>query len=189
MCLINYGYLLVSTMYLYLILFITNILPTNLGRQTYILLIIFRRSVMKKELGFLIVKPGFKRYEEALEKIYEDLGLKVVKRREMFLTKTQISKLYSHLSEKDFFIGLLNYMSKEVVVYFLEGENAVEKIRKKTGSTDPIIAEEGSVRSIFGKNIEENVIHCPENITESLKEMKNLFSDIPYVAGYIAERS
>ena len=41
----------------------------------------------------------------------------------------------------------------------LEAENAIEKLRKVMGATDPAKADAGTIRKQFGTNIERNAIH------------------------------
>ncbi len=41
----------------------------------------------------------------------------------------------------------------------LEKENAIEDFRKVIGATDPIEAEEGTIRKLYANNKGENIVH------------------------------
>lgn len=53
-----------------------------------------------------------------------------------------------------------------------EGIDAVEKIRKVLGSTDPTKAEPGTVRSDFGRDLMRNGAHASDSPENSLRERK-----------------
>lgn len=56
-----------------------------------------------------------------------------------------------------------------ILVY--SGENAVEKIRKILGPTDPSKAEPGSVRKEYGQNIMINAAHASDSTENAKREM------------------
>lgn len=60
------------------------------------------------------------------------------------------------------------------LVLIYSGKNAVEKIRKILGPTDPSKAEPGSVRKEFGKDIMINAAHASDSPESCEREMKIL---------------
>ena len=56
--------------------------------------------------------------------------------------------------------------SEPIVVQVLEGENAISLNRKVMGATNPVDAEEGTLRKKYGISIDKNSVHgsdSPEN--------------------------
>ncbi|GAG44319.1 unnamed protein product, partial [marine sediment metagenome] len=63
------------------------------------------------------------------------------------------------------------------VVMILEGENAVEVVRKMCGATDPSKAIPGSIRGDYGMSICQNIIHASDSVKTSEREVKIFFKD------------
>jgi len=57
-----------------------------------------------------------------------------------------------------------------------EGEDAVARIRKVMGATDPSKADKGTVRADFGLNIQENSTHASDSPENALKEIEIFFT-------------
>ena len=160
---------------------------------------------MTIEMTLLIVKAGFRGQRQKILKYYQQEGLNVVNIIRKKFSKEEISDHYSHLSDKVFFIDLINYMTSETLYcYFLIGENASVTARKITGETNPDESDKGTVRADFvsdyqilsrekqnditeeykiKKNIQSNVVHCSESLLDAEKEMKNLFT-ADEISGY-----
>ncbi len=121
-------------------------------------------SVEKKVIGDIV-----KRIEEAGFKI---LGLKLTR-----LTENQAKAFYEIHKDKPFYNDLVKYMtSGPIVPIALEKENAVEDFRKLIGNTDPAKAEKGTIRNIYGTNIERNAIHGSDSPENGEKEVLFFFS-------------
>ena len=65
--------------------------------------------------------------------------------------------------------------SEPIVVAVLEKENAVEYFRRFIGNTNPAKAEEGTLRKLYGTNIEQNAIHGSDSDESAKRESKFLF--------------
>ncbi len=85
--------------------------------------------------------------------------------------------------------GLRDYLSSgPVVAMVLEGEDAIAKVRKITGYTDPSSAEKGSIRRDLGQDTileanranrpVKNMIHASGNPEEAEKEISLWFGDL-----------
>lgn len=122
-------------------------------------------SVEKKVIGeiiSLIEKAGFK-----------ILSLKFIK-----LTEKQAQAFYEIHRERPFFNDLIKYVtSGPIIPIALEKENAVEDFRRLIGATDPFKAEEGTIRKLFGTNIERNAIHGSDSPENGLREVGFFFSE------------
>lgn len=103
------------------------------------------------------------------------------------LNSAVVEQLYSHLKPKipqENFNSIIKYMtSGEVVVSVYEGENAVAKVRKLCGPTDPSKAIQPEIRAYskdsLSRAIEEkravhNIIHSSESAEHAVREMELL---------------
>lgn len=54
-------------------------------------------------------------------------------------------------------------------------ENAVKDFRNLIGETDPKKAKEGTIRSLYGTQINRNVIHGSDSNENALKEITTMF--------------
>ena len=95
-----------------------------------------------------IIKPDAtkRNLTGAINKIIEKSGLRIIAQKRVKLNIDQAKKFYEEHNEKPFFDDLVRYMSSEpVVVQILQGDNAIMNYRKIMGSTDPQLAEEGTI--------------------------------------------
>ncbi len=53
-----------------------------------------------------------------------------------------------------------------------EGPNAIDKVRRVLGSTDPTKAEPGTVRSDFGRDLMRNGAHASDSVENAMRERK-----------------
>ena len=98
------------------------------------------------------------------------------------LSKDKAQDFYFIHKEKPFFNDLIEYMTSEpVIVQVLEAENAVLKYREVMGSTNPKDAISGSIRNLYGLNIQENSVHGSDSNENAQKEIKYFFDDLELV--------
>ncbi len=95
---------------------------------------------------------------------------------------------YQHLKEKPFFGEIIDYIQGKVhghpydrilaLVYM--GDNAIEKVRKIVGATNPEEAEPTTIRGAYGRilttGIFENVVHASSDSKDAEREVKLWFS-------------
>ena len=90
----------------------------------------------------------------------EGAGLRVVAIRSLRMTKRQAEGFYAVHRGRPFFDSLTDFMSEgPIVVFVLEGEDAIATWRRLLGATNPVEAEEGTLRRRFGTSIERNAFH------------------------------
>jgi len=113
-----------------------------------------------------------------------DTGLKIVGTKIVQVTRELAEEHYQHLREEKFFDELIRYImgeyhTKRVLALVYQGENAVNKVRRFIGSTDPEKAEPTTIRGKYGritsKGVFENVVHASENEKEAEREIKLWF--------------
>ncbi len=137
---------------------------------------------MEKTLG--IVKPDAVSRSlvgEILKRI-ESAGLKIKALKMLHLTKKQAQRFYEVHKEKPFYDSLTSYMSSgPVVVFVLEGENAINRYRELMGATDPQKAQEGTIRREFGLDVEKNSVHGSDSPENAKKEISFFFNGLEVV--------
>src|SRR3989304_8938332 len=94
-------------------------------------------------------------------------GLKLIGLKMLHADKDLAGRHYAVHREKPFFKDLVAYItSTPIAAAAFPGENAVERIRKAMGATDPAKAAPGTIRKDFGIDVQRNSTHAsdsPEN--------------------------
>ena len=115
---------------------------------------------------------------KSINKIIQNSGLKIIKKKEIFLSNDQASRFYSTHSDKPFFHDLCDFMtSGRIIVQILEGENAIDLYRKIMGSTNPSEAAEGTIRNEVALSIQENSVHGSDSSENAKNEIDFFFND------------
>lgn len=107
----------------------------------------------------------------------EEEGFRVVGLKRMRLSLEQARAFYAVHRERPFFDALVLFMLEgPVVVAALERENAVAHLRATMGATDSKKAERGTLRNLYGTDIERNAIHGSDSPENAAKEIAFFFS-------------
>lgn len=131
------------------------------------------------ERTFAFVKPdGVKKnIIGEIIKRYEASGLKIIGLKMVQLSKKQGEGFYSVHKERPFFKDLVEFMtSGPVVAIALEGDQAIEKVRKINGATDFAKAEKGTIRADFATSIQNNIVHGSDGADSVKFEMTYIFN-------------
>jgi len=121
------------------------------------------------EKTLIILKPDAVRRHLIGEIIsrMEKKGFIITHMKMIKLNRETVAEHYAHLSGKDFFNRVLDYMcSGNVVVMSVEGNNVVSMMRTLIGKTMVDEAAPGTIRGDYGFDRDENLIHAsdsPEN--------------------------
>ncbi len=92
---------------------------------------------------------------------------------------------YRDMKEKPFFEEIVSYLmgeyhTKRVMALVYQGEDAIMKIRKICGATNPEEADPSTIRGSYGrittKGVYENVIHASGNPGDAEREIKLWFN-------------
>ena len=129
------------------------------------------------ERSLILVKPDAieRKAGGSILARFEDQGLKIVGLKMLHVDEELAKKHYEMHIGKSFFNDLLEYItSTPIIAAVLEGEGAVEKIRKIMGATDPAKADPGTIRKDFGIDIQRNAVHGSDS-PESAEREINLF--------------
>ena len=91
---------------------------------------------------------------------------------------------YCHMSDKPYFEEIVQYLmgefhTKRVMCIIYYGDDAIQRVRKICGATNPEEAGPGTIRGSFGrittKGIYENVIHASSDPKDAEREIKLWF--------------
>jgi len=126
-----------------------------------------------------IVKPDAveRNLENRIKFFFKEKNLKIIKNKKVHITKEEAAEFYKVHQTKPFYKNLCNYLSSgPIVVMVLEGEGAVFKNRQIMGATDPLKAEEGTLRKMYGLSIDKNSVHGSDS-AESAKTEIDFFFD------------
>jgi len=125
-----------------------------------------------------IIKPDAveRNLEDKIKSYFGKNNLKISKVKKVKISKEEASEFYKMHQTKPFYENLCNYLSSgSIVVMILEGENAILKNRQLIGSTDPIKAEEGTLRKMYGLSIDKNSVHGSDSIENAKIEINFFF--------------
>lgn len=133
---------------------------------------------MAVERTLSIIKPDATRRNitGAVNKYFEDAGLRIVAQKRIHMSKDQAGEFYAVHKERPFYGELVEFMSSEpVVVQVLEGENAVAKNREVMGATNPEEADAGTIRKDHALSIGENSVHGSDSAENAKIEIDFFF--------------
>jgi len=119
------------------------------------------------ERTFCMIKPdGVERgLADEVGKRIEASGLKIVKKLDLTVSPEQAKKLYAVHEGKPFYHGLVNLItSGPARAMVVEGDDAVARLRKLMGATDPRKAEPGTIRG----DLKEDNIYTPDGTMKNV---------------------
>src|SRR5439155_5309737 len=109
----------------------------------------------------------------------EKEGFRIVAMKKVHLTEKQAQGFYYVHKERPFFGSLVKFMSEgPIIPMVLEADNAIEKLRKVMGATDPAKADAGTIRKEFATDIERNAIHGSDGPETAAFEISYFFSQL-----------
>jgi len=126
-----------------------------------------------------IIKPDAveRNLEDKIKSFFETNNLKITKSKKVKISKEEASEFYKVHQTKPFYNDLCNYLSSgPIIVMILEGENAVLKNRELMGATDPLKANEGTLRKMYGLSIDKNSVHGSDSVENGKIEIDFFFN-------------
>ena len=140
---------------------------------------------MELERTFSIIKPDATKRNlvGAICKKFEDSGLRIIAQKRIHFTRGQAEEFYGIHKDRPFFNELCTFMTSEpVVVQVLEGKDAVRRNREIMGATNPVEADDGTIRKEFALSVGENSVHGSDSIENAKTEISQFFSE-PEIVG------
>lgn len=130
---------------------------------------------------FSMIKPTAfhnKHAGEIITMIYEQ-GFHIIAMKMTRLSYKEAQQFYKVHADRPFYTDLCKFMSSgPIIALILTKKNAVEDYRKLIGSTDPSQAEDGTIRNVFGLNIQQNAVHGSDSDENALMEARFFFSEL-----------
>ena len=127
-----------------------------------------------------IIKPDAveRNLENEIKKIFISEGFKIIKDKKIQITKSEAENFYKVHQTKPFYNDLCDYLSSgPIVVMALEKEGAVLGNRKLMGATNPVDAEDGTIRKKYGISIDKNSVHGSDSVENAKIEIDFFFKD------------
>ena len=125
-----------------------------------------------------IVKPDAveRNLENRIKSFFKEKNLKILISKKVHITKEEAAEFYKVHQTKPFYKNLCNYLSSgPIVVMVLEAEGAIFKNRQIMGATDPLKAEEGTLRKMYGLSIDKNSVHGSDSAENAKTEIDFFF--------------
>lgn len=90
-----------------------------------------------------------------------------------------VTQHYAEHKDKPFFNDLVDYLTENsIVAMIIEGENAINLARKINGATNPLEADMGSIRGVFGNQKQRNLVHASDSIDSAEREINIWFPNL-----------
>ena len=127
-----------------------------------------------------IIKPDAveRNLQEEIKKNFIDNGFNIKNEKKIKISKAEAEEFYIVHQSKPFYDDLCNYLSSgPIVVMILEKENAVLENRRLMGATDPLKAEEGTIRKKYGISIDKNSVHGSDSVENAKVEIDFFFKN------------
>jgi len=106
----------------------------------------------------------------------ESKGFEIVRMKKVALSRQQAEEFYRVHQDKNFFPELIKFMtSGPCIPLTLRHENAVDFFRTIIGNTDPQKAEKGTLRQLYGENVQRNVVHGADSEDNARQELAFFF--------------
>lgn len=128
---------------------------------------------------FLMVKP--EAVELGVQGEIIDLLIKnrfrIVRMKQFRFDESKARRFYAVHEGKPFFEELVTYITSGPVVGIeLEAEDAVAMLRTLVGATNPAEARPGTIRYMYGTDIQRNAVHASDSLESAEKELAIVFS-------------
>ena len=139
---------------------------------------------MELQKTLSIIKPDAMKlkYSGKIIDFIEDRGFSVIAQKKIILTRSQAEAFYSVHKERPFFHELVDFMiSGPILVQIIEAKDAVSYYREIMGSTNPDEAEEGTIRKLYGTNIQCNAVHGSDSLENANLETSFFFNKLEMV--------
>jgi nucleoside-diphosphate kinase len=129
---------------------------------------------------FAMLKPGVLQRRLAGEIIarFEKKGLKLVGMKILTITPELASNHYAEHKEKSFYKELVSYITAgPVLAMAIEGDDAIQFVRKLCGPTDVNAALPGTIRGDYSLHTSINIIHSSDSPESAARELGLFFKD------------
>ena len=127
-----------------------------------------------------IIKPDAveRNLDNEIKEMFKNKGFSILKEKKIQIEKSEAEKFYKVHETKPFFNDLCAYLSSgPIIVMVLEKENSVLANRELMGATNPVDADEGTIRKKYGISIDKNSVHGSDSVKNAKIEIDFFFKD------------
>ncbi len=127
-----------------------------------------------------IIKPDAveRNLQDQIKQEFINKGFEIIKEKKIHITKEEAERFYKVHESKPFYNDLCAYLSSgPIVVMTLQKENAVIENRNLMGATNPVDAEEGTLRKKYGISIDKNSVHGSDSLENAKIELDFFFTN------------
>ena len=127
-----------------------------------------------------IIKPDAveRNLQSEIKQEFINKGFEIIKEKKIHISKVEAERFYKVHESKPFYNDLCAYLSSgPIVVMTLQRENAVMENRKLMGATNPVDAEEGTLRKKYGISIDKNSVHGSDSLENARIELDFFFKN------------
>ena len=121
-----------------------------------------------------IIKPDAveRDLQNQIKQDFINKGFEIIKEKKIHISKQEPETFYKVHQSKPFYNDLCTYLSSgPIVVMTLQRENAVVENRKLMGATNPVDADEGTLRKKYGISIDKNSVHGSDSLENAKIEL------------------
>jgi len=133
------------------------------------------------KLTYAMIKPdavAAKNTGKIIDMI-EHNGFEIVRLQKVIIAKELAEEFYGEHRERPFFGELVEFViSAPVIIMALHKDNAIASWRDLIGATDPLKADAGTVRKLYGTDIGKNAVHGSADSASATKELELFFPDL-----------
>ena len=125
-----------------------------------------------------IIKPDAveRNLQDKIKQEFTSKKFEIIKEKKIHMSKEEAEQFYKVHESKPFYNDLCAYLSSgPIVVMTLQRENAVMENRKLMGATNPLDAEEGTLRRKYGISIDKNSVHGSDSLENAKIELDFFF--------------
>jgi nucleoside-diphosphate kinase len=102
----------------------------------------------------------------------------ILKLKQFRFSDEDARRFYAVHEGKPFFEDLVSYITSGPVIGLqLERQDAVKALRKLVGATDPGDADPGTIRYMYGTDLQRNAVHASDSPLSAEKELAIVFPE------------
>ncbi|MDR2110031.1 MAG: nucleoside-diphosphate kinase [Spirochaetaceae bacterium] len=131
------------------------------------------------EKTFVMLKPGVLQRRIAGEVLsrFERKGLKIAALKLLRMDRPLAEALYAEHRGRDFYEKLLEYtLSGPVIAMILEGDGAIDMVRRLVGPTNIRESPPGTIRGDFAARTRLNIVHASDSPASADREIALFFN-------------
>ncbi len=110
---------------------------------------------------------------------FENAGFSIKAAKVAQLDGPILKEHYAHVADKPFFPEIEAFMSRRPVIpMLLEGDNAIQRVRRLLGPTNSQEAPAGTIRGDLGSDMMRNVVHASDGPETAQVEKRRFFPEL-----------